>query len=175
MLVPWKGLRSTIATGGAYTILYFSYITQFVPLESSDASLSLRPLQAITDYVLRADQDKLLERYCGGEWAGLGFAPRRIFLALLHQETNQTCPAEPGPAPLWSPSELLESKYIPGTDNAGLLRLTRGLQPLDVFIELTATSDQQHGLIEFGRKILPMPGPVVWLNEQCEGASGVWC
>ncbi|KAL5042172.1 hypothetical protein BDW71DRAFT_217114 [Aspergillus fruticulosus] len=221
MPVPWKALGSTIATGGACAILSFFYITrdiEFVPLEMSDTifhsehfkrcnphgnptihDLHVKrvPLSQI-DPVLRADQDKLLERYCGGVWAGLGFAPQRILLALLHQETSRTDSAAPGPAPLWSPSELLASEYNLGTDIAGHFEVierskqghailirggdrvsNRRLRPLDGFIELTASVDQQHGLVEFGCKTvffqglglapggkLPMPGPVVWLHEQ---------
>ncbi|KAL3434328.1 hypothetical protein BDV09DRAFT_195985 [Aspergillus tetrazonus] len=250
MPVPWKVLGSTVGTGGACTILSFFFFTrdiEFVPLESSDPiflsehfkrynpygnptihDLHIKrvPLSQI-DPKLREDQDKLLERYCGGVWAGLGgcrtssssycnhsirqsdknmlsyaittgFAPQRILLALLYKETSRTDPAAPGPAPLWSPSELLESEYKPGTDIAGhfgvierskqghsiLIRggdkiSNRGLRPLDGFIELTASVDQQHSLVEFGFKTvffqglgpaaggkLPMPGPVVWLHEQ---------
>ncbi|KAL4773008.1 hypothetical protein BDW60DRAFT_206765 [Aspergillus nidulans var. acristatus] len=221
MPVLWKALGSAIGTGGACTILSFFFFTrdiEFVPLESSDLifhsehfkrcnpygnptihDLHVKrvPLSRI-DPTLRADQDKLLQRYCGGVWAGLGFAPQRILLALLHKETSCTDPAAPGPAPLWSASELLESEYKLGTDIAGHFEVidrskqghsilirggdkvsNRGLRPLDGLIELTASVDQQHGLVEFGCKTvffqglgpaaggkLPMPGPVVWLHEQ---------
>ncbi|RAH65360.1 uncharacterized protein BO66DRAFT_462483 [Aspergillus aculeatinus CBS 121060] len=143
------------------------------------------PLQRI-DPALREDPKKLLERYCGGIWAGAGFAPQRILRKWLDKPDANT-------HQLWFPCELLRSDYRVGTDivaefevidrssNSILIRggdktCIRGLRPLDALIEVAARVDRENDVVQFEFKSLffqgigrtdrlPMPGPVVWLHE----------
>ncbi|RAH84650.1 hypothetical protein BO86DRAFT_228186 [Aspergillus japonicus CBS 114.51] len=143
------------------------------------------PLNQI-DPTLLEDQKRLLERYCGGIWAGAGFAPQRVLRKWLDKpNTNAT--------QLWSSSELLRSDYKVGTDivsefevidrsstsiliRGGDKTCNRGLRPLDALIEVAARVDKENHVAEFGFKSLffqgagrtdrlPMPGAVVWLHE----------
>lgn len=103
MLLPWRVLGGTFATAGVCTGASFFYLThgiQFVPLVATDPIFQSKyhkkfnpngnptihdlhvkrvPLSSIDPTLLR-DQKKLLERYCGGVWAGGG---KRIFLLLF--------------------------------------------------------------------------------------------
>ncbi|RDW94178.1 uncharacterized protein DSM5745_01500 [Aspergillus mulundensis] len=209
--IPWRLLGGTLTTGGACTILSFIYITreiEFIPLAASDPIFHSEhfkqcnpngnptihdlhvqrvPLSRI-DPSLRADHGRLLERYCGGVWGGLGFAPQRLLLTRAHKHKDTTSPAS-----LWTHTELLASAYQPGTDIAGHFEVVersvdsilirggdeisnRGLRPLDGLIELSASVDHQRDVVEFGCKTvffqglgetrkLPMPEPVIWLHE----------
>ncbi|KAL3440752.1 hypothetical protein BJX65DRAFT_19279 [Aspergillus insuetus] len=210
MPIPWKVLSRTAAAGVAGTGLFFVYHThgiEMVPMQASDPIFHSKfhaaynpngnptihdlhvirvPLNRIEPGLLD-DQEKLLERFCGGVWAGVGFAPHRTLLSLL--EARDATKAQ-----LWTRSDLLDSKYDVGTDIAGnfevvdrtvstiLIRCgdktsVRGVRPLDALIELGACIDREHGVVEFAFKSLffqglgvskekIMPGPVVWLHEQ---------
>ncbi|OJK02138.1 hypothetical protein ASPACDRAFT_40956 [Aspergillus aculeatus ATCC 16872] len=143
------------------------------------------PLSEI-DPALLEDPPRLLERYCGGIWAGAGFALQRMLRKWLDKPNTDT-------TQLWSPSELLRSDYQVGTDIVAELEVidqssdsilirggdktcNRGLRPLDALIEVAARVDKENNVVEFGFKSLffqgigrtdqlPMPGPVVWLHE----------
>ncbi|KAI9926203.1 hypothetical protein ASPWEDRAFT_623875 [Aspergillus wentii DTO 134E9] len=143
------------------------------------------PLNQI-DSTLLQDPNKLLERYCGGIWAGAGFTPQRILHTWFEQPNANK-------SQLWSRAELLQSDYKIDTDIAGNFEVVdrseesilirggdktsnRGLRVLDGLIELTARIDRERDVAEFGFKSLffqgagttrelPMPGPVVWLHE----------
>ncbi|PYI21646.1 hypothetical protein BO99DRAFT_471875 [Aspergillus violaceofuscus CBS 115571] len=119
------------------------------------------PLNQI-DPALLEDQKRLLERYCGGIWAGAGFAPQRVLRKWLDKpNTNAT--------QLWSSSELLRSDYKVGTDivsefevidrsstsiliRGGDKTCNRGLRPLDALIEVAARVDKENHVAEFGFK-----------------------
>ncbi|KAL4882660.1 hypothetical protein BJY04DRAFT_186679 [Aspergillus karnatakaensis] len=211
MPIPWRALGGTIAAGGTCTLLSFFYATrsiQFVPLLDSDPIFQSEytkalnphgnptihdlhvkrvPLSQIDPAYLR-DPKRLLDRYCGGMWAGLGFAPQRILHTLSSKDTNDS------PTSLWSPAALLDSDYKKGSEVTGHLQVIersndmivlRGgvkvpneeLRPLDAFLEVTARVDEEQGIAEFGFKSiffqglgktdkLPMPGPAIWLHEQ---------
>ncbi|KAL2813557.1 hypothetical protein BJX63DRAFT_215853 [Aspergillus granulosus] len=210
MPVRWKVLGSTVTGGAIGTGFWFFYLTrdvQFVPLAATDRIFRSKclaeynpngnptihdlhikrvPLERINPELLE-DRKKLLERYCGGVWAGIGFAPQRILHGWL--DTKDTTKHQ-----IWSPSELLQSDYKIGTDIAGNFEVVdrseesilirggdktshRGLRPLDGLIELSACINRENGMAEFGFKSLffqgagatsklPMPGPVVWMHEQ---------
>ncbi|KAL4910618.1 hypothetical protein BDW74DRAFT_172092 [Aspergillus multicolor] len=209
--ISWRLLGGTLTAGGTCTILSFIYATrdiEFTPLEAldpifhsehfkrcnpngnptiHDLHVQKVPLSRINPS-LRADHDKLLERYCGGVWGGLGFAPQRLLLTRAHKHEDDASPAS-----LWTLTDLLASQYNAGTDIAGHFEVVerskksilirggdkisnRGLRPMDGFIELSASMDPQRDIVEFGCKTvffqglgeskkLPMPGPVIWLHE----------
>ncbi|KAJ0417907.1 hypothetical protein BJY00DRAFT_196549 [Aspergillus carlsbadensis] len=209
MPIPWKVLGGTAATGAAGTGLFIAYLThniETVPMQASDPIFHCKlhagynpngnptihdlhiirvPLSRIEPGLLE-DREKLLERFCGGVWAGVGFAPHRTLLSLF-QNRDATNPQ------LWTRSDLLHSKYDVGTDIAGNFEVVdrtsrtilirggdktsvRGVRPLDALIELGANIDQENGIVEFAFKSLffqglgmskeqIMPGPVVWLHE----------
>jgi hypothetical protein len=105
MPIPWKVLGGTVATGGTCTLLSFFYVTrdiQLVPLPASDSifhSELMRssnpngnptihdlfvkrvPLSQINPAFLQ-DSNRLLQRYCGGVWAGLGKKHQVLILVL---------------------------------------------------------------------------------------------
>ncbi|OGM48991.1 hypothetical protein ABOM_003142 [Aspergillus bombycis] len=204
-----KLVAGTAITGGSSIALLASYTTsdiEFVPLSATDPifhSKHLReynpngnpaihdlhiarvPLTQIHPRLLE-DPNKLLEQYCGGIWAGAGFAPQRI----LHTCFDR---GESSSPQLWSTSELLQSNYKVGTDIAGnfevvdrssesiLIRAgdktsNKGLRPLDALIEVGSHIDKENNVAVFEFKSLffqgigttsnlPMPGPIVWLHE----------
>ncbi|KAL3491869.1 hypothetical protein BJX62DRAFT_115146 [Aspergillus germanicus] len=210
MPIPWKVLSRTAATGVAGTVLFFVSLThgiEMVPMQASDPIFHSKfhaaynpnsnptihdlhiirvPLNRI-DQSLLDDQEKLLERFCGGVWAGVGFSPERILHSLI-EARDATKPQ------LWTRSDLLHSKYSVGTDIAGNFEVVdrtsgsilirggdktsvRGVRPLDALIELGASIDRENGVVEFAFKSLffqglgvskekIMPAPVVWLHEQ---------
>ncbi|KAB8259405.1 hypothetical protein BDV32DRAFT_150520 [Aspergillus pseudonomiae] len=204
-----KLVAGTAITGGSCIVLFASYITSdihFVPLSATDPIFHSKHLQeynpngnpTIHDlHIARVpltqihprlleDPNKLLERYCGGIWAGAGFAPQRI----LHTWFDR---GESSSPQLWSTSELLQSDYKVGTDIAGnfevvnrsnesiLIRAgdktsNKGLRPLDALIEVGSHIDRENNVAVFEFKSLffqgigttsnpPMPGPIVWLHE----------
>lgn len=95
MPVRWKLLGKTVAAGGVGAGAWFLYATrdiQFVPMSSADQIFHSKhlaqfnpngnptiydlytqrvPLEQINPKLLE-DHQKLLERYCGGVWAGNG-------------------------------------------------------------------------------------------------------
>ncbi|KAL2861602.1 hypothetical protein BJX68DRAFT_8906 [Aspergillus pseudodeflectus] len=210
MPFPWKVLGGTAATGVAGTGLFFVYLThgiEIVSMQASDTIFHSKfhaaynpngnptihdlhvirvPLHRI-EPGLREDQEKLLERFCGGVWAGIGFAPHRILLSLI-ENRDGTKPQ------LWTRPDLLHSQYSVGTDIAGNFEVidrtassilirgggktsVRGVRPLDALMELGASIDRENNIVEFAFKSLffqglgvsrekLMPAPVVWLHEQ---------
>ncbi|KAE8152542.1 hypothetical protein BDV25DRAFT_127874 [Aspergillus avenaceus] len=209
MPLPWRVLAGTLATGGVSIGASFFYMThdiQFVPLSSSDpiflsiyhkksnpnGNPTIRdlhvkrvPLSKIDPTLLEHPQ-KLLERYCGGVWAGGGFTPQRLALAWFDRDESTS--------QLWSRSELIQSEYTVGTDIVGNFEVidrskesilirggdrtsNQGLRPLDGLIEVTVHIEKEQDVAEFGFKSLffqgvgttdqlPMPGPAIWLHEQ---------
>lgn len=127
------------------------------------------------DPVLLENPGRLVGRYCGGLWAGVGeysifgksnmltmpgFALQRILRKFLTTPTDNQ---------LWSPTDLLASNYHPGTTitdeflvlqkfpNAILVRggdtvTNQGLREMDGFIELSANVKPDEELVEFGFK-----------------------
>jgi hypothetical protein len=101
MPIPWKVLGGTAATGVAGTGLFFVYLThgiETVPMQASDTIFHSQfhaaynpngnptihdlhvirvPLHRIEPGLLE-DQEKLLERFCGGVWAGIGKEDRSL-------------------------------------------------------------------------------------------------
>ncbi|KAJ5794630.1 hypothetical protein N7457_001229 [Penicillium paradoxum] len=150
-----------------------------------DLHVRVVPISQI-DPALLERQDALIERYSAGVWAGAGFAIQRMLAHLGKQESASH--------QLWTRSELLESKYNPGTvitdefivlDKAKHSILIRGgdkvsktgPRPLDGLIELSVQLKPEDDCVQFRFKSLffqgdvrtdkmPMPAPVIWLHEQ---------
>ncbi|KNG90618.1 hypothetical protein ANOM_001320 [Aspergillus nomiae NRRL 13137] len=153
-------VAGTAITGGSSIALLASYITsdiEFVPLSATDPIFQSKHLQeynpnsnpTIHDlHIARVpltqihprlldDPNKLLERYCGGIWAGAGkphsiienFSPQQMYLTLGSFHDPGFAPqrimhtwfdrGESSSPQLWSTSELLQSDYKVGTDIAG--------------------------------------------------------
>jgi hypothetical protein len=119
MPIPWKVLSRTAAAGVAGTGLFFVYLThgiEMVPMQASDpifhskfhAAYNPNGNPTIHDlHIIRVplnrtkpglldDQEKLLERFCAGVWAGVGkeaISPkafrRAMFLANLPCLNNE--------------------------------------------------------------------------------------
>ncbi|RMZ39525.1 hypothetical protein CA14_010141 [Aspergillus flavus] len=210
MAVRWKTLGNTVAACGVGAGIWFLYMTrdiQLIPLASADrifhskyfAEFNPNGNPAIHDWHVKSvpldqinpklldDRRKLLERFCGGVWAGNGFALQRSLHTLFDRRGASG-------GQIWSPTELLESDYRVGTDIAGNFEVLdrsdgyilirggdrtsyRSLRPLDGLIELTACIDRVKNVAEFGFKSLffqgsgvtsklPMSKPLVWMHEQ---------
>ncbi|XRM45822.1 hypothetical protein ABZX51_008896 [Aspergillus tubingensis] len=210
MPIRWKTLQKTVAACGVGAGISFLYMTrgiQLVPLAPADrifhskyyAEFNPNGNPAIHDWYVKSvpldqinpelldDRRKLLERFCGGVWAGNGFALQRT----LHTLFDRTSASEDQ---IWFSAELLQSDYRVGTDIAGNFEVldrsdgsilicggdktsSRGLRSLDGLIELTACIDRERNAAEFGFKSLffqgsgatrkfPMPKPLVWMHEQ---------
>ncbi|OJJ45976.1 hypothetical protein ASPZODRAFT_67376 [Penicilliopsis zonata CBS 506.65] len=166
------------------------YYTQYNPNNNPaiyDLHIRRIPISQV-DPTLLQHNERLLERYCGGVWAGLGFAFQRNLLTWLSK--NQVTSKHQ----LWSPKELRESEYNTGTvitdefivlDKTQSSILIRGgdkvtkteLRPLDGLIELSAVVKPEEDVVELRFKSIffqgegktskmPMPTPIVWLHEQ---------
>ncbi|KAJ5775472.1 uncharacterized protein N7511_000483 [Penicillium nucicola] len=150
-----------------------------------DLHIRTIPISEI-DLVLLQDEESLIQRFTGGVWAGFGFKIQRILLTWFYK--NETTSYH-----LWHPSEILKSKFNPGTtitDELVVLEKSKdsvlirggdkvsidGLRPLDALMELSVRANPEEQSIQFGFKSLffqgldktnklPMPALVVWLHE----------
>ncbi|EYE96777.1 uncharacterized protein EURHEDRAFT_496721 [Aspergillus ruber CBS 135680] len=201
--------RGLSASGGALavtmgTYLYTTWDIQALPISNSsdpifqnkhyrkynpndnptvhDLHVMNVPFSQIEPSLLE-NRERLVERYCGGVWGGFGFTIQRNLLRCFTTTENH----------LWSKSDLLASRYNPGTtitDEFLVLQkspdaiIVRGgdkvtnqdLRPLDALIEMTINVKPDEEVVEFGfksvffqgigrNKGLPMPRFVVWLHE----------
>lgn len=111
MAVRWKTLGNTVAACGVGAGIWFLYMTrdiQLIPLASADrifhskyfAEFNPNGNPAIHDWHVKSvpldqinpklldDRRKLLERFCGGVWAGNGKRPERGVTSPLNNNTK---------------------------------------------------------------------------------------
>ncbi|KAJ5317658.1 hypothetical protein PENANT_c004G00407 [Penicillium antarcticum] len=207
---PIRALSLGVPTSGLFAVGTFFYTTRHieaVELFPSDPILNSKyhqdynpnknptvhdlhirtiPISQI-DPALLQDEARLTQRFTGGVWAGFAFKIQRTLLTWF-------CKYGTTSHQLWSPSEMLNSKFDPGTvitdefvvleklKDSVLIRggdkvSNNGLRPLDALMELSVRAKPEEDSIQFGFKSLffqglgksdklPMPAPVIWLHEQ---------